>query len=132
MITNMFWFAPNVFLIATECEWFSITLSWFAFVRWTMLFVVCGVVGAPHGPTWSHMHMPPATQNLSAFIIRAADLNVATQHQKDGKKKEALLLDNRYLLYFVFGLLWAIPSAFVLLRVVLGTVDDVFFWWVGA
>lgn len=69
----------------------------------------------PHFP-----HSPHLKQNLSAFIIRAADLNVQTKQLTDGKKKEVMLLDNRYLLYFVFILLWAVPSACVLLRVIYG------------
>lgn len=59
-------------------------------------------------------------QNLSAFIIRAADLNVQTKKTVDGRNKDVMLLDNKYLLYFVFLLLWIVPTAFVLLRVVYG------------
>lgn len=40
LITNVFWFAPNVYLLARDCSWFDIVLSWFSFVRWAMLFVV--------------------------------------------------------------------------------------------
>jgi hypothetical protein len=40
LVVNVFWLTPNVYLLQRPCPWFSTTLSWFAFMRWSALFLV--------------------------------------------------------------------------------------------
>lgn len=61
LVNSIFYLAPNAFLLAHECRWFSGVVVWCAFVRWTMwnsIFLIYWVEARSNNPAtgrWSEL-----------------------------------------------------------------------------